>query len=110
MTQSAYRRWDSPTGFEPGFLQEGADEVSRLKDQLLDGLLTTRSVVDPRLRDRYRWAADEAAALAFSTPWPRLFFPVLFAEKTAEARARFQHQADVLGRSGGRWESRPDTG
>jgi hypothetical protein len=110
MTQSAYRRWEAPGGFEPGFLQEGADEISRLKDQLLEGLLKAKAGTDPRLQERYRWAADEAAALAFSTPWPRLFFPVLFAEKTAEARVRFQRQAEVYGRSGGRWTVRPDTG
>lgn len=74
----------------PPPLPERAEELGRLKDQLLVGLLEKTS--DPALQARYRWAAEDAAALAFVTPWPSLFFPVLFAEKASEAQARVRQQ------------------
>ncbi len=46
-----------------------------------------------------RRAANEAAALAWVTPYPLLVFPTLFEEKVAEARAFAVHQAKVWQRS-----------
>lgn len=71
-------------------LPERAEQLGRLKDQMLGGMLAKTS--DPDLKARYRWAAEDAAALAFVTPWPSLFFPVLFAEKVNEARVRVRRQ------------------
>lgn len=71
-------------------LPERAEQLGKLKDQMLGGMLSKTS--DPALKARYRWAAEDAAALAFVTPWPSLFFPVLFAEKATEARVRAKRQ------------------
>ena len=64
------------------------------------GVFTTRNVfqelhtrllqpvlddADPNLRRQLRLAANEAAAVAWSTPFPVLVLPVLMEEKTAEA-------------------------
>lgn len=77
-----------------------SQELARLKDRLLSVLLWETE--DEQLRERYRWAAEDAAGLAFSTPWPSLFFPVLFAEKVAYVREWADRQAVILRRSGGR--------
>lgn len=71
-------------------LPERAEQLGKLKDQMLGGMLSKTS--DPALKARYRWAAEDAAALAFVTPWPNLFFPVLFAEKATEAQVRAKRQ------------------
>ena len=80
-----------PTAVIP--LPERADQLGKLKDQMLTRLLTKTS--DPALKARYRWAAEDAAALAFVTPWPSLFFPVLFAEKASEAQVRARRQSRI---------------
>ncbi|HAM73534.1 MAG TPA: hypothetical protein DCM86_18025 [Verrucomicrobiales bacterium] len=100
-TEKPYRRWEPERATEASFLQEPPEELGRLKEQLLAVLLA--EAPDAQVRTRYRWAAEEAAALAFSTPWPRLFFPTLLAEKTLEARTRATRQSALQARSGGRW-------
>ena len=42
-----------------------------------------------------RLAADEAAALAWATPYPTLVFPVLFQEKLRAVEAHADRQAEV---------------
>src|SRR5690349_15236735 len=42
-----------------------------------------------------RRAANEAAALAWVTPYPLLVFPALFEEKSEAALARFARQAQI---------------
>ena len=78
-------------------LPNSSQELARLKDRLLSALLWETQ--DEKLRERYRWAAEDAAGLAFSTPWPSLFFPVLFAEKAADVRGWGERQARILQRS-----------
>ena len=51
------------------------------------------------LASQVRRAANEAAALAWVTPYPLLVFPVLFEEKAATATAFAERQASVRRRS-----------
>src|SRR6185436_459548 len=46
-------------------------------------------------------AAEEAASLAWATPFPLLVLPELFAEKAAEACIRSERQRDIRERSQG---------
>ncbi len=48
-----------------------------------------------------RRAAEEAAALAWATPYPLLVLPELFAEKAAEARFQSERQREIRERSQG---------
>lgn len=68
-------------------------ELARMKDKMLADLLM--STADPRLRNSLSRAAEEAAALAWTTAYPLLVFPVLLDEKTAEARRYNEHQCWV---------------
>ena len=72
-------------------------EFERLKGQLLLDQLET--VWEPKLNSQVRRAANEAAALAWVTPFPTLVFPLLFEEKVEEARLRAERQEQVRERS-----------
>jgi hypothetical protein len=63
-------------------------ELDHLKARLLRQLLA--DTADEELYAPLRRAANEAAALAWFTPFPLLFFPVLLEEK---ARAAVRHGA-----------------
>ncbi len=54
---------------------------------------------DAALRGAVERAADEALALAWTTPFPALFLPCLLQEKAAEARRRWERQQSVMARS-----------
>ena len=69
------------------------ESFAALKDRLLGEAL--RETNHPLLRERYQWAALDAAALAFATPWPGLFFPVLFGEKKAAAQQWLRRQESI---------------
>lgn len=71
-------------------------ELERLKARLLGGLL---SGAEATLYAPYRRAANEAAAMAWTTAFPLLVFPELLEEKAREAQKREQHQRAVLARS-----------
>lgn len=73
------------------------NEFERLKGRLLAERLD--GVWDARLNSHVRWAANEAAALAWVTPYPLLVFPTLFEEKAAAALSRAERQAEIIGRS-----------
>ena len=68
-----------------------------LKRRLLAKRLA--EVWEPELNSQVRRAANEAAALAWVTPYPLLVFPVLFEEKMAEVLGIAQRQAQVRRRS-----------
>jgi hypothetical protein len=68
-----------------------------LKARLLAERLT--GVWEADLAGRVRRAANEAAALAWVTPYPLLVFPALFAEKTDVALAHAERQAQIRMRS-----------
>jgi len=71
-------------------------EFERLKDLLLAQQLAYAAA--PGLSPPLRRAANEAAALAWVTPFPLLVFPVLFEEKTALAVRQAARQARIYGR------------
>ena len=71
-------------------------ELERLKARLLGPLLDG---ADAPLYAPYRRAANDAAAVAWTTCFPLLAFPELLAEKAREAQARDEHQRAVLARS-----------
>ena len=77
-------------------LQE--NEFEKLRDQLLGERLERPE--SARFISNIRRAANEAAALAWITPYPLLVFPALFEEKTdAELnRAEKQRQIRVMTR------------
>ena len=72
-------------------------ELERLKNRLLVGVLND---LDGTGASPYvRRAANEAAALAWVTPYPLLTFPGLFEEKVQTALRYAEHRAAVLERS-----------
>ncbi len=75
----------------------GEDPLERLKRRLLEGRL--EGVWNAETNCRLRRAANEAAALAWVTPYPLLVFPVLFEEHAKAAAARARRQAQVRRRS-----------
>ena len=72
-------------------------ELERLKARLLSERLA--ALGDPRVGGPLRRAANEAAALAWVTQYPVLFFPVLFEEKAEAALLRAERQEQVRQRS-----------
>jgi hypothetical protein len=72
-------------------------EFDRLKQLLLDQLLAQAE--DPELYAPLRRAANDAAALAWTTPYPALVLPELLKEKVREARVRARRQRDIRVRS-----------
>ena len=98
-----YRKLHARFGPEIGFeVKPGpaaalrADQQARLaglKDQILSERLD--GVFDVVTEDHFRHAANEAAALAWISPYPLLVFPALFEEKASEAEFRLERQAEV---------------
>lgn len=71
--------------------------LERLKSDLLRELLGESS--DLEFDALYRRAANEAAGLAWLTPYPVLVFPGLFEELTQNARTRGLRQEQIRRRS-----------
>lgn len=76
-------------------VHEGAFEA--LKGKLLAARL--EEVWDAELNSHLRRAANEAAALAWVTPYPLLVFPVLFDEKANLALNHVERQTEIRQRS-----------
>jgi hypothetical protein len=72
-------------------------ELEQLKQRLLRTALDATALVD--LYAPLRRAANDAAALAWATPFPLLFFPGLFEEKIVAARRQAVRQQTVRARS-----------
>lgn len=72
-------------------------ELERLKQRLLRQLLD--ATVEADLYTPLRRAANDAAALAWSTAWPLLVFPALLEEKAEAARQHAQRQRLIRRRS-----------
>ena len=72
-------------------------ELDRLKARLLLELL--QQTPDARLYAPLRRAANEAAGLAWFTPYPLLFFPGLLEEKARAARQQGARQRCIRIRS-----------
>lgn len=74
-----------------------ADALERLKNRLLGEQLAGTEQLG--LGARLQRAANEAAALAWTTTFPLLVFPALFDEKVRTALLQAQRQAGVRERS-----------
>jgi hypothetical protein len=72
-------------------------ELEHLKNRLLQERL--EGIWAPRLRSSLLRAANDAAALAWMTPYPLLVFPVLFEEKARIAWQHTERQNEVRKRS-----------
>jgi hypothetical protein len=73
------------------------NRFERLKNVLLDERL--EELLEPTFNSYLRNAANEAAALAWVTPYPLLVFPALFEEKADSALKSAEKQGEVLERS-----------
>jgi len=73
-------------------------ELDRLKDRLLRELLAETE--NTSLYAPLRRASNEAAALAWTTPFPLLVLPELLREKAATARRYVKRQEALLRRPG----------
>ena len=98
-------RFEAETQFEVGAIApvpfRGAleTELEQLKERLLGPLLNAST--DPAQGAPLRRAANEAAGLAWFTPFPLLVFPTLLEEKAASARRQHERQQDIRRRSRG---------
>ncbi|EEF62843.1 hypothetical protein Cflav_PD5478 [Pedosphaera parvula Ellin514] len=72
-------------------------ELEELKNRLLLQLLNNTSA--PEQNTLLRRAANDAAALAWATAYPLLFFPTLLDEKARAALLQWEHQERVRARS-----------
>ncbi|HWD17803.1 MAG TPA: hypothetical protein VHB20_00875 [Verrucomicrobiae bacterium] len=71
-------------------------ELDRLKTRLLRELLAD---TEPGLNAPLRRAANEAASLAWVTPFPLLFFPTLLEEKARTAQQQQARQRRIRQRT-----------
>ena len=81
-------------------------EFERLKDKLLREQLVTETRAE--LLTLLRQAANEAAAVAWTAPYPLLVLPELFREKVAAARRYGAKQASL--RRSAQPDTQPETG
>ena len=72
-------------------------ELERLKRCLL--FEHTRVVSDSEVQTRLKRAADDAASIAWATPYPLLVLPTLLDEKVSEARRKAEVQRSIYMRS-----------
>lgn len=72
-------------------------ELERFKNQLLQKALKEENKSE--LRDLLRHAANEAAGLAWLTPFPLLFLPALVEEKVRNAARQAERQQALFERS-----------
>jgi len=79
---------------EPGVLE---GHFAALKDELLGDQLAGTETVS--LQPRLQVAANEAAALAWTTEYPLLVFPALFDEFARRERLRETRQLTIRARS-----------
>jgi len=90
-------RFDLAPQFAQPFRAAQETEFEQLKSRLLRRLL--EDAVQTDLNTPLRRAANDAAALAWTTPFPLLFFPALLEEKARRARLQLQKQNQVRLRS-----------
>jgi hypothetical protein len=76
--------------------REAAARFNQLTEQLIQRLVA--DVQDLLPENMVRQAVIEAEALAWSTPFPLLFLPVLAEEKVLTARQWARHQTEILER------------
>jgi hypothetical protein len=81
----------------PPFRGTRETELDQLKERLLKQLL--EEVGDIELNGLFQRAANEASAIAWTTPFPLLVLPELLDEKVQSAWRRAERQKVVLRRS-----------
>lgn len=92
----AETRFELQPAMDSSFRAVSEQAFERLKDKLFAIRLQQAGTKwEAPLRD----AASEAAALAWTTTIPSLFFPALFEEKAAAAISQGKRQARILKRS-----------
>jgi hypothetical protein len=98
-------RFEAETQFEAGAIapvpHRGAleTELERLKERLIGPMLDASA--DPAQGAPLRRAANEAAGLAWITPFPLLVFPVLLEEKVCAAQQQEARQRQIRRRTEG---------
>jgi hypothetical protein len=92
-------RFDSKPLSASWLQTRGIDALEELKQRLLQETAWARS--DSGSLTCLRRAAEDAVALAWTTPFPLLVLPELFFEKAAEACARSKRQREIRRRSQG---------
>ena len=98
-------RFEPETRFEVGPIAPvpargtAENDLEQLKARLLRQLLAP--VVEPELDTALRRAADEAASVAWFTPFPLLFLPTLLEEKAASAFRHEKRQREIRQRTEG---------
>jgi hypothetical protein len=95
-------RFAAPTHFSvslPGVARRDWVDANldRFKHRLLQNLLEDKRWL--MLESSFRQAADEAASLAWTTPFPLLVLPILLEEKARIARLRALRQEQIQWRS-----------
>jgi len=86
-------RFDVVPNHVAPFRATSETEFDRLKARLLGDLLDAKP--DPDLNPLLRRAANEAAGLAWLTPFPMLFFPTLLEEKATAAARHATKQREI---------------
>jgi hypothetical protein len=98
-------RFEAETQFEIGPLAPvpvrgtGEAELEQLKARLVRELLV--SATEPALSTALQRAADDAASVAWFTPFPLLFFPSRLEEKAAVVRRQQARQREIRQRTQG---------
>jgi hypothetical protein len=90
-------RFDLAPRFAQPFRAVQETEFEKLKNRLLRRLLD--DAVQPDLNAPLRRAANDAAALAWTTQFPLLVFPALLEEKARRAQLQLQKQNQIRLRS-----------
>jgi hypothetical protein len=67
--------------------------LETLKHKMLAPVL--HNTHNPELQTKLGWAAQDAASLAWLTPFPLLVFPALFEEKVSAARKHWAKQQNL---------------
>jgi hypothetical protein len=80
---------------------QAESELEQLKARLLGQLLEKAAEAEPGLHAALRRAANEAAGVAWFTPFPLLVFPTLLEEKAAKARRQQERQRQIRQRTQG---------
>jgi hypothetical protein len=69
----------------------------RLHSKLAEELL--HQAADGELRQRLKWASQEASAVAWANPYPLLVLPTLMEEKAHTAQGQAARQKEIRSRS-----------
>jgi len=86
-------RFDVRPQHAPLTIEQVQTRFLRLKSRLLKPVLD--HATDPALRRQLRLAANEASAVAWTTPFPLLVLPVLLEEKSADVHRYVVRQREV---------------